>query len=69
MIFAATNWWASLSGAGIWSGIFIIVAGSFAIAAGVNENIKCLRIAALVMCILAMIFAFSSGIMNLVAFG
>ena len=51
MISAATQFWGSATAGGIWSGLFIIIAGSLTISAGYNANNRCLRIGALVMCI------------------
>ena len=68
MVVAASNWWGSLSGVGIWSGIFIIIAGSLTMGAGEYANSVYLRVGAMVMCIFALIFATASGILNLVAF-
>ena len=68
MIFAALDWPASIIGGGIWSGVFIIIAGSLTIGAGGFEHNNYLRIGAMVMCIFALVFASASGILNLVAF-
>lgn len=69
MVFAAPRWWGSFSGGGIWSGFFMIIAGSLVISTGFNPNNKCLRYAALVICIVALVIASVSGLGNLVAFG
>ena len=69
MIFATLNYWISYIGGGIWSGTFIIIAGSLTIGAGANANNYCLRIGAMVMCTFALTSVFSSGILNLVGFG
>ena len=68
MLSAVARWWGSYSGGGIWSGVFIIIAGSLTIGAGGFEDNNCLRIGAMVMCIFALVFASASGILNLVAF-
>ena len=69
MITAAPRFWGSITSGGIWSGLFIIIAGSLTISAGYNANNRCLRIGALVMCIIAIVNACASGLLNLIAFG
>ena len=69
MILAASQFWTSTIAGGIWSGLFIIVAGSLTISAGYNKNNRCLRIGALVMCYIAVVMAGASGMINLIAFG
>ena len=59
----------NLSSSGIWSGVFIIVAGSLITSSGYYKNNKCLRIGALMMCIVAMVAACISGVISLVWFG
>ena len=54
---------------GIWSGLFIGFAGALAIIASYFEKNKFLRIGALMMCIIALLTACFSGLVNLTAFG
>ena len=58
----------SLLTSGIWSGVFIIVAGSLITSTGYYKNIKCLRYGAVVMCLFAMVAACISGVISLVVF-
>ena len=59
----------SSSASGVWSGFFSIIAGFSITGAGYYKNNKCLRIGAFVMCIVATVAAFISGILNINAFG
>jgi len=68
MVAVASRFWTSVSGGGIWSGIFVIIAASLTMSAGGNAEARGMRIGALIMLIFAMIFTFASGIMNLIGF-
>lgn len=68
MIPVAPMYFGSISGGGIWSGIFIIVAGSLCIAAGSNPDVYGTRCGALTMCIISILFLTSCGILNIIGF-
>ena len=65
MILVFFKWPASIVGGGVWSGIFIIIAGSLTMGAAENTNNVCLRIGAMVMCIFALVTASLSLMFNL----
>ncbi|XP_066917156.1 uncharacterized protein [Clytia hemisphaerica] len=68
MAAAAPEYWTSISGAGIWSGIFVIIAGVLCMRSGADENSRGLKTGALVMCIFAIIFTISCCIMCFIGF-
>uniref|UniRef100_A0A7M5V142 Uncharacterized protein n=1 Tax=Clytia hemisphaerica TaxID=252671 RepID=A0A7M5V142_9CNID len=69
MIAATLDYWTSFIASGIWTGVFVIIAGSLCIGAGANENNTCLRIGALVMNIIGMLATLSSCLLMFVGFG
>lgn len=68
MIPVAPMYFGSIAGGGIWSGMFIIVAGSLCIAAGSNPDVYGTRCGALTMCIISILFLTSCGILNFIGF-
>eukprot|EP00111_Clytia_hemisphaerica_P009432 TCONS_00027679-protein len=68
MIAATLDYWTSFIASGIWTGVFVIIAGTLCIGAGANENNTCLRVGALVMNIIGMLATFSSGVMMFIGF-
>ena len=68
MVIVAPFYWATAIGGGIWGGIFCIISGSLAIAAGSKPDRNGLRTGAIVMTALALCSSIGSGLLNIIAF-
>ena len=55
-------------GSGIWTGVFIVIAGSLCIAAGVQKHNKGLRLGAFIMLVIALVLGLASAALDLMAF-